>query len=55
MLAPQGTKNAPESSAASSCGIMMNPMVSHILFKGLERSLTENLWFKFLENGLQTF
>lgn len=49
VLALQGTKNAPESSAASSCGVMMSPMISHILFKGLERSLAENLWLKFLE------
>lgn len=49
MLALWGTKNAPESSAANSCGIMMTPTISHIIFKGLEKSLTENLWFKFLE------
>lgn len=47
MLALQRTKNAPESSAANFCGVMMNLMISHILFKGLERP--ENLWFKFLE------
>lgn len=55
MVALKGTKNAPESRAANSCGVMMNPMISHIFFKGLERSLTENLWFKFLEKWPQNF
>lgn len=49
MLALQWTKKAPESSAANSCGVMMSLTIPDILFKALERSLTENLRFKFLD------
>lgn len=49
MLALQWAKNTPESSAANSCGVMMSLMTSDFLFKALERSLTENLCFKFLD------
>lgn len=49
MLVLQWTKNAPERGAASSCDVMMSLMISDILLKALERSLTGNLSFKLLD------